>query len=130
MTKEQIEKAAKEAVQDYFQCNGKYPCKDRDYCEFCNGHNSAFDCNEDCGADNFNEGFIAGVEWRINSVWHDNSVRPSDDCDVLVETIRRIESDRYDADYNELDSGTDWETEVIRWAYIEDLLPDRKEVSI
>lgn len=76
------------------------------------------------------KGFFHGAQWRINSVWHDNSVRPSDDCDVLVETTRRIESDRYDADYNELDSGTDWETEVIRWAYIDDLLPERKEESI
>ena len=71
MKREQIEEAAKEAVQDHFQCNGKYPCEERDYCEFCNGHNSAFDCNEDCGADDFNEGFIAGAQWRINSVWHD-----------------------------------------------------------
>ena len=43
MTREQIEKAAKEAVQDHFQCNGKYPCEERDYCEFCNGYNYAFD---------------------------------------------------------------------------------------
>ena len=71
MTREQIEKAANEAVQEHFQCNGKYPCEERDYCEFCNGHNSAFDCREDCGADNFNEGFLAGAQWRINSVWHD-----------------------------------------------------------
>ena len=71
MTREQIEKAANEAVQEHFQCNGKYPCEERDYCEFCNGHNSAFDCREDCGADDFNEGFFAGAQWRINSVWHE-----------------------------------------------------------
>ena len=51
MTREQIEKAAKEAVRNHYQCNGKYPCEERDYCEFCNGHNSAFDCKEDCSAD-------------------------------------------------------------------------------
>lgn len=66
MDRQTIEKAAKEAVQNNFQCNGKYPCKERNYCKFCNGHNSAFDCNEDCGADDFNEGFIAGVEWLAN----------------------------------------------------------------
>lgn len=71
--------------------------------------------------------FRDGAEWRINSVWHDNSVRPGEDCDVLVETKHRIIFDRYDTDYNELDSGTDWETEVIRWAYVSDLLPERKE---
>ena len=71
MTRERIERAANEAVQEHFQCNGKYPCEERDYCEFCNGHNSAFDCREDCGADDFNKGFFVGAEWRINSVWHD-----------------------------------------------------------
>lgn len=73
--------------------------------------------------------FIDGAQWRINSVWHDNSVRPGEDCDVLVETKHRIILDRYDTDYNELDSGTDWETEVKRWAYVSDLLPERKEES-
>ena len=68
--------------------------------------------------------FIEGAEWRINSVWHDNSVRPGDDCNVLVETKRGIDLDRYDTDYNELDSGTDWETEVLKWAYVSDLLPE------
>ena len=71
--------------------------------------------------------FIEGAEWRINSVWHDNSVRPGEECDVLVETKHRIIFDRYDTDYNELDSGTDWEMEVIKWAYASDLLPERKE---
>ena len=71
--------------------------------------------------------FKDGANWRINSVWHDNSVRPGEDCDVLIETKHRIIFDRYDTDYNELDSGTDWEMEVIKWAYVSDLLPERKE---
>lgn len=60
---------------------------------------------------NFIETFKKGAEWRINSVWHDNSIRPGEDCDVLVETKRGIEMDRYDIDYNELDNGTDWESD-------------------
>lgn len=72
--------------------------------------------------------FIEGAQWRINSVWHDNSIRPGEDCDVLVETKRGIEMDRYDIDYNELDNGTDWEADVIRCVYVDDLLPERKEV--
>ena len=68
MTREQIEKAANEAVQEHFQCNGKYPCSERDYCEFCNGYNSAFDCKEDCDADSFNEGFFAGAQWLANKL--------------------------------------------------------------
>lgn len=75
----------------------------------------------------YSRGFMSGAQWRINSVWHKNSVRPGEDCDVLVETKCGIELDRYDIDYNELDNGTDWETEVIRWAYIDDILPERKE---
>lgn len=70
MTREQIEKAAMEAVQNHFQCNGEYPCEERDYCEFCNGHNSAFDCKEDCGADDFNEGFLAGAQWLADRLCH------------------------------------------------------------
>ena len=76
---------------------------------------------------NKHKAFMAGAEWRINSVWHDNSIRPGEDCDVIVETKRGIEMDRYDIDYNELDNGTDWEADVIRWAYVGDLLPERKE---
>ena len=75
----------------------------------------------------YSRGFRDGAQWRINSVWHDNSIRPGEDCDVLVETKRGIEMDRYDIDYNELDNGTDWESDVIRWAYVDDLLPEIKE---
>ena len=76
---------------------------------------------------NKHKAFMDGAQWRINSVWHNNSIRPGEDCDVLVETKRGIEMDRYDIDYNELDNGTDWEADVIRGAYVEDLLPERKE---
>ena len=76
---------------------------------------------------NKHKAFMDGAQWRINSVWHDNSIRPGEDCDVLVETKRGIEMDRYDIDYNELDNGTDWEADVIRWAYVGDLRPERKE---
>ena len=106
MTREQIEKAAKEHQSKLPYCDDR---KVRG--EFVGNY----------------YGFIAGAQWRINSVWHDNSIRPGEDCDVLVETKRGIEMDRYDIDYNELDNGTDWESDVIRWAYVDDLLPERKE---
>ena len=64
-----IEKAASSAVVENYGCNGEYPCTERNYCIFGNGQNTAFDCHE-CGADEFNDGFIAGAKWRINSVWH------------------------------------------------------------
>lgn len=92
-----------------------------------NAANEVYDREECIEWEHLVFAFRDGAEWRINSVWHDNSVRPSEDCDVLVETKHRIIFDRYDTDYNELDSGTDWEMEVIRWAYASDLLPERKE---
>lgn len=65
--KQTVEEAAKNAIHDYYKCNGEYPCGERDYCEHCNGHNTAFDCCE-CAADEFKEGFIAGAEWQSNQI--------------------------------------------------------------
>lgn len=76
MIKEQIEKAAKKAIHECYNCNGVFPCIHKDECKYNNGHNTSYDCAE-CGADDFNEGFIKGADWRINSVWHDNSEEPN-----------------------------------------------------
>ena len=108
MTREQIEKAANIEMLSYY-ADEEYPCDIKDI------------------QSDFIDAFSRGAEWCINSVWHNNSIRPGEDCDVLVETKRGIEMDRYDFDYNELDNGTDWEADVIRWAYVDDLLPERKE---
>lgn len=61
--KQTVEEAARDAIHAHYKCNGEYPCGERDYCEHCNGHNTAFDCCE-CGADEFKEGFISGSEWQ------------------------------------------------------------------
>ena len=138
MTREQIEKEAKEAVQNHFQCNGKYPCEERDYCEFCNGHNSAFDCKEDCGADDFNEGFIIGAQWRINSVWH----KPSDYGEELTRNVEVVAKTKRGYRFGEFDvvgysneyigfvstSSLEYAlSDVLEYAYLSDLLPERKE---
>lgn len=137
MNKETIEKAAKEAIRDYYQCNDEYPCEGRDYCEFCNGHNSAFDCNESCGAEEFNDGFIEGAQWRINAVWHGLDELPEPDVTVIVEYAidghteyvfthlsenANVVTDKYGFCFY-VDG-----VEITRWAYIDDLLPDGKEV--
>lgn len=75
MKREDIEKAAVSAICENYGCNGKYPCTERDYCIYGTGKNTAFDCNE-CGADEFANGFMVGAEWRINSIWHDTSEKP------------------------------------------------------
>lgn len=61
--KQTVEEAARDAIHAHYKYNGEYPCGERDYCEHCNGHNTAFDCCE-CGADEFKEGFISGAEWQ------------------------------------------------------------------
>lgn len=147
MTRKQIEKAAKEAVQDHFQCNGKYPCEERNYCEFCNGHNSAFDCNEDCGADDFNEGFFVGAQWRINSAWHDmgtevpqiygdygDSIYPQIPCLVRGDLstgygygVRYWNVTEQCWDDEECDDYECDKDKIEEWAYLDDLLPERKE---
>lgn len=50
----------REAVHKLYQCNGKYACEERAYCRFCGGENLAHDCDDDCYADEFSEGFLAG----------------------------------------------------------------------
>lgn len=42
--KQTVEEAARDAIHAHYKCNGEYPCGERDYCEHCNGHNTAFDC--------------------------------------------------------------------------------------
>lgn len=75
------------------------------------------------------EGFIAGADWRINSVWHNpcDIAEPGKDC--LVEHM--------DGDGN-VCIRIDWRSEyewvnachydkVLRWAYLDDLIPCGKE---
>lgn len=82
--------------------------------------------------DNCREDFIAGAEWRINSVWHDAREIIVKMGYVLVEfkTKRGVS-------YNiwkiaNVDVVSYWNTfitenKIIRYAYIEDLLPNTEE---
>ena len=54
------EEMLREAVHNHYQCNGKHACEERAYCRFCEGENIAHDCDEDCFADEFSEGFLYG----------------------------------------------------------------------
>lgn len=75
------------------------------------------------------DAFETGAHWRINSVWHNTCdiAEPGKDC--LVEHM--------DGDGN-VCICIDWRSEyewvnachydkILRWAYISDLLPERKE---
>ena len=125
MKREDIEKAAVSAICENYGCNGKYPCTERDYCIYGTGKNTAFDCNE-CGADEFANGYMVGAEWRINSIWHDTSEKPDKGKLLIVEDI----DSAYDLVY--LTKSKPWEelsekNHYMRWAYIEDLLPNMED---
>ncbi len=50
----------REAVHKEYLCNGKYACTERTYCRFCDGGNTAHDCDDECYAEEFALGFEAG----------------------------------------------------------------------
>lgn len=80
------------------------------------------------------KGFIAGAEWRINSVWHGAKEAPEREDDfVLVEYMDWGASESeygLAASRNYRDVFADRAyCDVVRWAYVSDLLPDRKEVQ-
>ena len=97
----------------------------------------------------YSRGFREGAQWRINAVWHDmkkevpqvygeyeNEVAPSIPClvrgylstgygygvrywNVSYEVWDDEEADDYECDKDKIEE----------WAYLDDLLPERKEVT-
>lgn len=63
------EEMLREAVHQHYQCNGKYACSERAYCLFCDGENIAHDCDDECFADEFSEGFLAGWDAALKCQW-------------------------------------------------------------
>lgn len=113
MNRETIEKAADEFAEREYETN----VIDRDY---------------------LHKGFYHGAHWRINSVWHDvQKELPAPDKTVIAEYIidgerdycftHRSESPRVSVDKHGFCFYIRG-AEIIRWAYVSDLLPDRKEV--
>lgn len=71
-------------------------------------------------------GFIAGAEWRINSVWHDASKRPDERRAVIIEYGENrisLHEKGYDGPwkYNVEQFG------FKRWAYVDDLIPNTED---
>ena len=97
MTREQIEKAAMEYAERIPQSDER-----REY---------------------IREDFIAGAQWRINSVWHDDI---SECKEVKRWFVVEYNNGYVDVlpDIRDLDGVKDL---VVRVAYVDDLLPERKE---
>ena len=89
---------------------------------------------EECGSSymlgknvGFKRGFMDGAQWRINSVWHETSELPSRSgylavlChNGIMETIHHT----IGIGFQEMQLKG-----YSKWAYVDDLLPDRKEVT-
>lgn len=68
--------------------------------------------------------FMAGAEWRISSVWHDASEKPDKNQLVLFE-CRKTYGNGYSVNFGE--NYVLMKNVVLGWAYIKDLIPERKE---
>lgn len=67
--------------------------------------------------------YIAGAEWRINSIWHDNTNIP-DDNKFCVFTLS---DGSCGCGYYHKKDNTIWYenfSNVVRWAYFEDITPN------
>ena len=70
------------------------------------------------------ESFVLGANWRINSVWHDASEKPRRNKWYIAQ----IGDNAFDT----FTDSVNWNSyarslNIIRWAYIEDLLPNKEE---
>ena len=110
MTREQIEKAGRDYALDQLEIVG------------LPGRAEAM------------KAFVAGAEWRINSVWHDASEIPEANKRVLVcfENVigeyayYRIRAFKPNV-LKKWNMGNFSLDKVLYWCYLDDLLPERKE---
>lgn len=68
--------------------------------------------------------FISGAQWRINSVWHDASEKP-DKNQLVVFECRKTYGKGYSVNFGE--NYLLLKNVLLSWAYIKDLIPERKE---
>ena len=83
-------------------------------------------------------GFKQGAQWRINSVWHKPSPYGEElkrDVEVIAKTKRGYRFGKFGVSYFSHEyicfistSGLDYAlSDVLEYAYLDDLLPERKE---
>ena len=68
------------------------------------------------------EAFIDGAQWRIDSVWHDAKKEKPNGMSVILIDFANDAGEEY-----ELGVSSEDLVGAKRWAYISDLIPDRKE---
>ncbi len=68
----------------------------------------------------YSRGFKEGAHWRINSVWHNMNEKPNGMFVILADFGQEEYS--FGLTLDGIESAK-------RWAYVSDLLPDRKEVQ-
>lgn len=68
--------------------------------------------------------FKAGAQWRINSVWHDANEKP-DKNQLVVFECRKTYGKGYSVNFGE--NYDLLKNVLLGWAYVIDLLPERKE---
>lgn len=106
MTKEQIRAAAINAANEVYD---REECIEWEYLVFA---------------------FRDGAEWRINSVWHDASEKPKFKGKVEKEMFMLFcNSKKYGLMLISQDEWDDFAERGMfhKWAYVDDLLPERKE---
>lgn len=75
----------------------------------------------------YSRGFMSGAQWRINSVWHDANEIPLHESRIFYEDTNGIVDVMHFFDGDQWDGFDDYGFEIARWAYVSDLLPERKE---
>lgn len=84
------------------------------------------------------KGFMDGAQWRINSVWHKPSAYGEElkrDIEVIAKTKRGYRFGKFDVvgwfhEYVAFISTSSFEyalSDVLEYAYLDDLIPERKE---
>lgn len=82
----------------------------------------------------YSRGFREGAQWRINSVWHDASEEPEQEGEPIL--MEYEDWGIKGSDYTVCDDIWDYRIRlkrdgayctILRWAYMKDLIPERKE---
>lgn len=71
--------------------------------------------------------FEDGAQWRINSVWHDASEIPLPESRIFYEDTKGQVDVMLFFDGEQWDGFDDYGFEIVRWAYIKDLLPIKED---